>query len=165
MKNAAKLAESLIRLRPMLHADTAIDPALKDGVAGRQQVVVRLPFLIRIQTAEKCAGKNLRSEKRKKAVRPSHRFRCGPGSARSRYLGPVSLFSRIRLRPLKCRKSANADAIVVLTGGQARVSEAVRLLEEGHANRLLISGVHPGTTREQLAVVTSSDDAARRKER
>lgn len=52
--------------------------------------------------------------------------------------------------------SANADAIVVLTGGHARVSEAVRLLEEGRANRLLISGVHPGTTREQLAAVTSS---------
>ncbi|TYC52586.1 YdcF family protein [Rhodobacterales bacterium] len=53
-------------------------------------------------------------------------------------------------------KASNADAIVVLTGGHARVSEAVRLLEEGRANRLLISGVHPGTTREQLAVVTSS---------
>ncbi|MEM8701815.1 MAG: YdcF family protein [Pseudomonadota bacterium] len=53
--------------------------------------------------------------------------------------------------------AANADAIVVLTGGQARVSEALRLLEEGHADRLLISGVHPGTTREQLAAVTSSN--------
>ncbi|WP_297591617.1 YdcF family protein [Roseibium sp.] len=52
--------------------------------------------------------------------------------------------------------TANADAIVVLTGGHARVNEAVRLLEEGRANRLLISGVHPGTTREQLAAVTSS---------
>ena len=54
-------------------------------------------------------------------------------------------------------KAASADAIVVLTGGQARVSEGLRLLEEGHADRLLISGVHPGTTREQLAAVTSSD--------
>ena len=53
--------------------------------------------------------------------------------------------------------AANADAIVVLTGGQARVSEALRLLEEGHAARLLISGVHPGTTRDQLAAVTSSN--------
>ncbi len=52
--------------------------------------------------------------------------------------------------------TANADAIVVLTGGHARVNEAVRLLEEGRASRLLISGVHPGTTREQLAAVTSS---------
>lgn len=52
--------------------------------------------------------------------------------------------------------TANADAIVVLTGGQARVREGLRLLEEGHADRLLISGVHPGTTREQLAAVTSS---------
>jgi uncharacterized SAM-binding protein YcdF (DUF218 family) len=52
--------------------------------------------------------------------------------------------------------SPQADAIVVLTGGQERVSEAVRLLEEGHAGRLLISGVHPGTTRKQIAVVTAS---------
>ncbi|WP_420413010.1 YdcF family protein [Roseibium sp.] len=52
--------------------------------------------------------------------------------------------------------SAQADAIVVLTGGQERVSEAVRLLEEGRGERLLISGVHPGTTRKQLAAVTES---------
>jgi uncharacterized SAM-binding protein YcdF (DUF218 family) len=51
---------------------------------------------------------------------------------------------------------AQADAIVVLTGGQERVSEAVRLLEEGRGKRLLISGVHPGTTRKQLAAVTES---------
>lgn len=53
--------------------------------------------------------------------------------------------------------SAKADAIVVLTGGQARINEAVRLLEAGHGQRLLISGVHPGTTREQLAAVTASE--------
>ncbi len=51
---------------------------------------------------------------------------------------------------------ARADAIVVLTGGQARVNEGLRLLEEGRATRLLISGVHPGTTRRQLAAVTAS---------
>ncbi|GAA0785066.1 YdcF family protein [Roseibium denhamense] len=52
---------------------------------------------------------------------------------------------------------ATADAIVVLTGGQARVAQGVRLMEQGHGSRLLISGVHPGTTRKQLAVVTESD--------
>ncbi|KZM51343.1 hypothetical protein OA90_05585 [Labrenzia sp. OB1] len=61
-----------------------------------------------------------------------------------------------RIAGVQVPHTANADAIVVLTGGHARVNEAVRLLEEGRANRLLISGVHPGTTREQLAAVTSS---------
>lgn len=53
--------------------------------------------------------------------------------------------------------TAIADGIVVLTGGNARVSKAIELLERGKASRLLISGVHPGTTREQLAAVTSSE--------
>jgi uncharacterized SAM-binding protein YcdF (DUF218 family) len=35
-----------------------------------------------------------------------------------------------------------ADGIVVLTGGRARVETAIELLEEGKARRLLISGVH-----------------------
>lgn len=52
---------------------------------------------------------------------------------------------------------ATADAIVVLTGGKARISAAIRLLEEGRGERLLISGVHPGTTRQQLAAVTASE--------
>lgn len=43
-----------------------------------------------------------------------------------------------------------ADGIVVLTGAAARIEDAVRLLEQGRARRLLISGVHPKTTREEL---------------
>lgn len=44
-----------------------------------------------------------------------------------------------------------ADAIVVLTGGEARIPEAIRLLREGMGERLLISGVNPVTTRGELA--------------
>ncbi|WP_150494963.1 YdcF family protein [Roseibium aquae] len=50
-----------------------------------------------------------------------------------------------------------ADAIVVLTGGTERISQALTLLDEGRARRLLISGVHPGTTRDQIVSVTSAD--------
>jgi uncharacterized SAM-binding protein YcdF (DUF218 family) len=50
-----------------------------------------------------------------------------------------------------------ADAIVVLTGGTERVSQAVRLLGEGRAKRLLISGVHPGTKVTQIAAMTGSE--------
>lgn len=44
----------------------------------------------------------------------------------------------------------SADGIVVLTGGASRIQEAVKLLGEGKAKRLLITGVNRTTTREQL---------------
>lgn len=43
-----------------------------------------------------------------------------------------------------------ADGIVVLTGGPDRIAEAVRLLSEKHANRLLISGVNEQTDEDDL---------------
>lgn len=48
------------------------------------------------------------------------------------------------------RKQASADAIIVLTGGQARLDAAVDLLRSGKGERLLISGVNPSTGRNQL---------------
>lgn len=47
-----------------------------------------------------------------------------------------------------------ADGIVALTGGEARIPEAVKLLSQGKGRRLLISGVNPSTTRKELAVLT-----------
>jgi uncharacterized SAM-binding protein YcdF (DUF218 family) len=38
------------------------------------------------------------------------------------------------------------DAIVVLTGGNSRLSEGLELLHKGLASTLYISGVHPGTS-------------------
>jgi len=49
-----------------------------------------------------------------------------------------------------------ADAIVVLTGGSARIDEALRLLSEGRAARLLISGVNPSVTATDLANLVES---------
>jgi uncharacterized SAM-binding protein YcdF (DUF218 family) len=46
--------------------------------------------------------------------------------------------------------SLRADGIVVLTGGEHRLSEASRLLAEGRGRRLLISGVNRATTRHDL---------------
>ncbi len=43
-----------------------------------------------------------------------------------------------------------ADAIVVLTGGASRISDAVGLLSEGRGRRLLITGVNPQTTPAEL---------------
>lgn len=48
--------------------------------------------------------------------------------------------------------AGEADAIVVLTGGSGlRIAEAVRLLDAGTGERLLISGVHPDLTLNELA--------------
>lgn len=55
-----------------------------------------------------------------------------------------------------------ADAIVALTGGsQARLETGVRLLEEGHAPRLLISGVNRDVTDEELFTLLDVDGGVR----
>jgi uncharacterized SAM-binding protein YcdF (DUF218 family) len=43
-----------------------------------------------------------------------------------------------------------ADGIVVLTGGASRIVDAVELLDANRGQRLLISGVNPGTTHAEL---------------
>jgi hypothetical protein len=43
-----------------------------------------------------------------------------------------------------------ADGITVLTGGRARIDEAMRLLAAGKAKRMLITGVNRTTTKEEL---------------
>ena len=50
-----------------------------------------------------------------------------------------------------------ADAIVVLTGGQQRIGEAVRLLSEGRARRLLISGVNRQISKAEARRLTGLD--------
>ena len=54
------------------------------------------------------------------------------------------------------------DAIVVLTGGTARLATALRLLNEQKAERLLVSGVGPTVSKASLlqAVLPSMPDAA-----
>jgi uncharacterized SAM-binding protein YcdF (DUF218 family) len=47
-----------------------------------------------------------------------------------------------QLRSTQSEAPANADGIVVLTGGSSRVSDAIELLAGGYGKRLLISGVH-----------------------
>ncbi len=42
--------------------------------------------------------------------------------------------------------SRHAEGAVALTGGADRISDAVDLLAQGHADRLLITGVNPSTT-------------------
>jgi hypothetical protein len=53
-------------------------------------------------------------------------------------------------------QQAPADAIIVLTGGEARLTAALDLLASGKGKRLLISGVNPATGRNQLRAATGS---------
>jgi uncharacterized SAM-binding protein YcdF (DUF218 family) len=50
-----------------------------------------------------------------------------------------------------------ADAIIVLTGGQARIDAAVALLKSGVGQRLLISGVNPLADRDDISAMTGGD--------
>ena len=61
------------------------------------------------------------------------------------------LFAATLPRPPE--KMPHADGIVALTGGDARLDAADKLLEQDAAKRLLITGVNPGTTKEQLKAI------------
>lgn len=52
--------------------------------------------------------------------------------------------------PTKEKIEVQGDAIVVLTGGPERISTGLELLSERRGRRLLISGVHSETSREDL---------------
>lgn len=52
-----------------------------------------------------------------------------------------------------------ADGLVVVTGGPARIEVALDLLIDGAADRLLISGVHTGTSVAALVQRTQADPA------
>ncbi len=56
-------------------------------------------------------------------------------------------------------QDVSADAIVVLTGGPERISEAARLLMVGKGQRLLISGVNRQTRRDSLRKISGLDQA------
>ncbi|MGB3390755.1 MAG: YdcF family protein [Pseudaminobacter sp.] len=51
----------------------------------------------------------------------------------------------------------NADAIIVLTGGQSRIDAALGLLKSGKGKRLLISGANPIADRQSLQAATGGD--------
>lgn len=52
----------------------------------------------------------------------------------------------------------SADGIVVLTGGVARIDQAMKLLADGKAKRVLITGVYRATTVEELKALASQGD-------
>ncbi|WP_428670730.1 YdcF family protein [Roseibium sp.] len=135
----------------MMHADTVIDPAANDSVSIISE---RCGSKLQEKAPDKGSGTD-GSDKRKKRFGLRILFVAVIAALAAGAVGEFVLFAR-NVAAMHVPEKVRADAIVVLTGGHARVYEAVRLLEEGKASRLLISGVHPGTTRKQLAAVTSS---------
>lgn len=59
--------------------------------------------------------------------------------------------------------AGEADAIVVLTGGEARVETGLLLLANNKAKRLLISGVHQQVTVPEILALYKQDSALARK--
>lgn len=54
---------------------------------------------------------------------------------------------------------AHADGIVVLTGGEDRIQAALRLLADGRADRLLVTGIGGGAMLRELAARTGINAA------
>ena len=64
-------------------------------------------------------------------------------------IGFVFFVGRLPSQPVPLAR--DADGIVVLTGGNSRVTDALELLAAHRGKRLLISGVNPGTTTADIA--------------
>jgi uncharacterized SAM-binding protein YcdF (DUF218 family) len=73
------------------------------------------------------------------------------------FLGGFGIFASYMSELATPDDVAPADAIIVLTGGQARLDAALDLLKSGKGERLLISGVHPAASRESLRAATGGD--------
>ena len=75
------------------------------------------------------------------------------------FLGGFALFATHVSRLSTPQDPPAADAIIVLTGGQARLDAALGLLKSGKGERLLISGVHSSTSSRMLQATTGGDTA------
>jgi uncharacterized SAM-binding protein YcdF (DUF218 family) len=73
------------------------------------------------------------------------------------FFGGFAFFATHVSRMATPQNPPTADAIIVLTGGQARLDAALNLLKSGKGERLLISGVHPSTNSKVLQATTGSD--------
>jgi uncharacterized SAM-binding protein YcdF (DUF218 family) len=69
------------------------------------------------------------------------------------YVAGFALF--VVTLPARPHVAPNADAIVTLTGGDARLEAAVALFEHGTGKRLLITGVNKTLTKDELKRVAN----------
>jgi uncharacterized SAM-binding protein YcdF (DUF218 family) len=69
------------------------------------------------------------------------------------FIGFAVFASGIDREPRETLRSA--DGITVLTGGADRIDQAMKLLAQGKAKRVLITGVYRATTKEELKQLAS----------
>ena len=73
------------------------------------------------------------------------------------FLGGFAAFATHVARLSTPESQPNADAIIVLTGGEKRIDAALDLLQSGKGRRLLISGVNPAARLVDIQRVTGGD--------
>ncbi len=73
------------------------------------------------------------------------------------FLGGFAAFATHVARLSAPAEQADADAIIVLTGGEKRIDTALDLLKSGKGQRLLISGVNPAARLVDLKNATGGD--------
>jgi uncharacterized SAM-binding protein YcdF (DUF218 family) len=78
----------------------------------------------------------------------------GAGATLSLLVLGFVLFASVVTRSPAPQQEMHADGIVVLTGEGSRIAEGARLLQEGHAERMLISGVFRRTGKKALIEIS-----------
>lgn len=75
------------------------------------------------------------------------------------FTGGFLVFASSVARPAR-NSVETAEGIVVVTGGQHRLSEGARLLAEGRGRRLLVSGANRMVSREEIQKLSGLDNEA-----
>lgn len=85
-------------------------------------------------------------------------LRIGAGVALFAFLAGFAVFTERTTRHVPPDPVPRADGVVALTGGGgARLAAGVALLDAGAADRLLITGVNPSTTDEDVRRLANGD--------
>src|SRR5690606_24013369 len=120
--------------------------------------------LRRISRLTIAAMKGLESTERAEGRPPRRRARRAAGIVLAvlfggalAFLGGFAAFASHVARLTTPAEQPDADAIIVLTGGEKRLDAAVDLLNSGKGRRLLISGVHPAAGLSDLQRATGGD--------
>lgn len=82
----------------------------------------------------------------------------GVGAAALLFVGGFGIFASHVSLLTQPSDPERADAIIVLTGGQARLGAALDLLKSGKGERLLISGVNPAAGPKSLRQATGGSE-------
>ena len=105
------------------------------------------------------AAEDNRLQRRGRLPRPMRFTLYGLSFVAACFLAGFAVFSNHVANLGPPRADRTADGIIVLTGGHQRISTAIALLKTGHGARLLISGVNPIASRDELRAISGADRA------